>query len=230
MADNLAVPAEGSTVAFDDINGVMFGRSKITLGADGVNDGDVSAANPMPVTGPLTDAQIRATPVAVAGRKVEVTAGELTRPANTTAYTAGDVVSNSASATTLLSFPNFARVNAGSGYIVGARLVTDKKSITPRFRVHLYNAGNPTVAADNAAFDSRYADAAKRIGWFDLPAMTTGTDTTNSTESASQDMTLRIPFIAAAGTRDIYAVLEILDAFTPSSGQKFLLTLIGELD
>jgi len=214
MADNLNAPAEGSSVAFDDIGGVYYGRSKITLVADGVNDGDVSAANPMPV----------------AGRKVSVSATEMTRPANTTAYTAGDVVSDSAIATSLLDFVDFARVNGGTGYIVGARLVTDKKSITPRFRVHLYNASNLTVAADNAAFDSRYVDAPKRIGWFDLPAMTTGTDTTTSTESASQDMTIRLPFVAAGGMRFLYAVLEVLDAFTPCSGQTFLLSLIGEID
>lgn len=150
---------------------------------------------------------------------------EFTRPADTTAYTAGDVVSDSTSATTVQAVANFARVNAGTGYVVGARLTTDKKSITPRFRVHLYNASNPTVSADNAAMQRRYADESKYLGWFDLSAMATSTDTTNSTQSVSQDMTLRIPFSCAAATRSIYFVLETLDAFTPASGQKFTLRL-----
>lgn len=52
MADNtiLNSGSGGDTVATDDISGVKFPRGKITLGADGVNDGDVSSANPMPVS------------------------------------------------------------------------------------------------------------------------------------------------------------------------------------
>lgn len=52
MTDNVIVSANigtGATVATDDINGVQHQRVKLTLGADGVSDGDVSATNPMPV-------------------------------------------------------------------------------------------------------------------------------------------------------------------------------------
>lgn len=150
---------------------------------------------------------------------------EFTRPADTTAYTAGDVVSNSTSATTLMTLTNALRVAGGSGYIVRASLTTDKKSITPRFRVHLFNASNPTVAADNVAHKELYADASKRLGYFDLPAMTTATDTTSSDMSRAMDNTLRHAIVAAAGSRDIYAMLEALDAFTPASGEKFTLAL-----
>lgn len=53
MADNITldVGAGGDTVAADDIGGVKYARNKITLGADGVNDGDVSSSNPMPIHG-----------------------------------------------------------------------------------------------------------------------------------------------------------------------------------
>ncbi|MCU0949526.1 MAG: hypothetical protein MUC68_00355 [Burkholderiaceae bacterium] len=52
MADNfVANPgAGGDTFAADEIGLIKYPRSKIVIGADGVNDGDVSAANPMPVT------------------------------------------------------------------------------------------------------------------------------------------------------------------------------------
>ena len=55
MADNFTANAGsgGDTFAADDIGGVKFPRSKIVIGADGSNGGDVSAANPMPVTGTL---------------------------------------------------------------------------------------------------------------------------------------------------------------------------------
>lgn len=51
MADNTQIynPAAGDIIATDDIAGVKYQRSKITLGNDGVNDGDLSSSNPMPV-------------------------------------------------------------------------------------------------------------------------------------------------------------------------------------
>lgn len=50
MADNVAItPGSGATAAADDIGGVLFQRVKVAIGADGVNDGDVAASNPLPV-------------------------------------------------------------------------------------------------------------------------------------------------------------------------------------
>lgn len=51
MADNINVtPGTGSTVAADDIGGVLHQRIKMVIGVDGVSNGDVSASNPMPVS------------------------------------------------------------------------------------------------------------------------------------------------------------------------------------
>lgn len=50
MADNLPVtPGAGANVATNEILGVHFPRSKMVIGEDGVNDGDVSADNPCPM-------------------------------------------------------------------------------------------------------------------------------------------------------------------------------------
>ena len=50
MADNIGyTPGSGATVSADEILGILFQRIKLTLGADGVNDGDVSSSNPMPI-------------------------------------------------------------------------------------------------------------------------------------------------------------------------------------
>jgi hypothetical protein len=52
MADNVNVtPGTGATLAADDIGGILYPRQKLTIGADGVDGGDVSASNPLPVTG-----------------------------------------------------------------------------------------------------------------------------------------------------------------------------------
>lgn len=51
MADNVTPAGAGGAVfATDDIGGVQYPRTKLVIGADGVNGGDVSAANPLPVT------------------------------------------------------------------------------------------------------------------------------------------------------------------------------------
>jgi hypothetical protein len=50
MADNLGyTPGAGAEVATDEIDGKHHQRVKVVLGSDGVSDGDVSSANPMPV-------------------------------------------------------------------------------------------------------------------------------------------------------------------------------------
>lgn len=91
MADNVTLPASSGTfvAAADEISaGVYVQRIKVTFGTDGTAT-DVSAASPLPVdigaatielgatslaalesvtaTGPLTDTQLRATPVPVSG-------------------------------------------------------------------------------------------------------------------------------------------------------------------
>lgn len=50
MADNTTLNsmAGGDVVATDDIGGVKIQRIKLIHGADGVNDGDVAKANPLP--------------------------------------------------------------------------------------------------------------------------------------------------------------------------------------
>lgn len=65
MADNVTIPGAAFVSATDDITGVHFQRVKLIHGADGVNAGDVSTTNGLPVQGPLTDTQLRSTPVKV---------------------------------------------------------------------------------------------------------------------------------------------------------------------
>lgn len=52
MADNTALNTMtgGDTIGADEISAVKYQRMKIIIGADGVNDGDISSANPMPTT------------------------------------------------------------------------------------------------------------------------------------------------------------------------------------
>lgn len=51
MADNVTVPsvATGPVIATDEIDGAQYQRVKLIHGSEGVNAGDVSEGNPLPV-------------------------------------------------------------------------------------------------------------------------------------------------------------------------------------
>lgn len=93
MADNVAITAgSGTTIAADDIAGVLHQRVKVQHGADG-SATDVSTASPMPV-------QIRTS----GGAEVDFTATspvygpiqlvDVTLSLDTSAYTAGDLIAD----------------------------------------------------------------------------------------------------------------------------------------
>jgi hypothetical protein len=166
---------------------------------------------------------------AIGGNKTAI-AVEFTRENNATPYGAGDVVSNAAAGTTPMDFATAARVGGGSGYVVGAKLIYNVKSVVPRTRVHLFNVNTATLAGDNLQWKEVYADSSKRVGYFDLPAMVTGADATNSDMSRSIAFDFRLPYVCAAASQHIYAVLETLDAVTLTSGSKVTLTLMFEQD
>jgi hypothetical protein len=51
MSDSVGyTPGTGAQIAADDVSGVLYQRIKLIHGADGENDGDVAASNPLPVT------------------------------------------------------------------------------------------------------------------------------------------------------------------------------------
>lgn len=96
MADNIGyTPGTGAQVGADEIGGVLYQRVKLVLGADGSNDGDASAANPLPVaaSGELIEA-IEALRMAVhtltrtVGQAMPDTAGRMRVNVETGAITA----------------------------------------------------------------------------------------------------------------------------------------------
>lgn len=79
MADNVtANPGTGgATFATDDIGGIQYPRSKVGFGSDG-NYQDVDSGHPLPVSGPLTDAELRAAAVPVSAASLPLPSGAAT--------------------------------------------------------------------------------------------------------------------------------------------------------
>lgn len=157
----------------------------------------------------------------VSGRMAAVSAA-ITRPSDTTAYAAKDAVSDSTSAPTVLTFANLARVNAGSGYIVKGRLMTNQSTNTARFRLHLFHTA-PTAINDNSPYTLLWANRANRLGYVDFAACQT--EGSGSDAASALNDTVRLPFVCASGSRAVYGLLEAIDAFTPASGQLFFVEL-----
>lgn len=93
-----------------------------------------------------------------------------TRPADTTAYTANDVIG---STSTAIHGATSAGVAGALIQIQSISLVVNLTAVPSgmtSFRVHLWES-SPTAIADNAAFSAAAADRAKYRGFYDLPTI-----------------------------------------------------------
>lgn len=146
-----------------------------------------------------------------------------TRPANTTPYAAEDVVSNSTSAPTLLTFAGAARSNGGSGLILSARHLKNSTTTSgATYRLHLYSDNTVSAINDNAQFRLLFANRAKRIGFIDFNHGTggTGSDATNALTTF-----VNLPFVCEAASTALYGTLTVTGAYTPTSGEQHYIEL-----
>lgn len=146
---------------------------------------------------------------------------EVTRPADTTAYAAGDAVADSTSAPTALAFLAAARESGGGGYVTRARIVTDQKTNVAAYRLWLFSA-SPTVVNDNAVFPLLYTEKATRLGYIDIGPLATEDTTSTCAQAINAD--IRLAYTCAATT--LFGLLETKTAFTPASGQKVYVELL----
>lgn len=71
MSDHITLPGTNEKVSTDLLpDGSKAQQVKILLGADGVNGGVVTPENALPVFGPVTDAQLRDSPLQVSDEDV----------------------------------------------------------------------------------------------------------------------------------------------------------------
>jgi hypothetical protein len=154
-----------------------------------------------------------------------------TRPADTTAYAAGDRVADSTSAATVLELTNVARGTLQAVRIERVRLRKTGPALTnAQFRVHLFRLLPTVNVNDNGVFNASsvlaLADITGYVGSVDVTmdkaavigARGVGAPTTGSGITCE-----------AAGTSghetSLWAVIEALAAYTPASAETFTLTL-----
>lgn len=140
----------------------------------------------------------------------------ITRPSNTTAYTAGDVV-GSTSGSAIITLPS---IGPSGGYVLfqSVRLLIGSTSVPSgmaAFRLHLYTA-TPTAIVDNSPFDLLSGEVANYAGYIDLPAP----QDLGSTLFTQADYCGTAIKLATAST-SLFAELETRGAFTPASATVF---------
>jgi len=143
-----------------------------------------------------------------------------TRPNDTTAYAANDIVGAAPAANMI--FGNMSNETGGCFLITGVRLRIDVASIPSGmdgFRLHLYNEA-PTAIADNAAYNLSSGDRSKYLGYITIGAPVDFGDTL-----FAQDDNINFSGKLASGSTTIYGVLETLGAYTPSAETVYTVTL-----
>ena len=161
----------------------------------------------------------------VIGQQVVVSVTK-TRPADTTAYAAGDVISESTSAGSVWTFADVVHTDGGGGRIVRAAFLDDDTGHTNQVALLLFSVTVTGALNDNGANTSPLlADSDNFIGSIDFDASKdygTGFSFAVATEGNSK---LPLPFRCEGGDKDIYGVLVAVDALTPSSGEIFRINL-----
>lgn len=148
------------------------------------------------------------------------TTATITRPSNTTLYTAGDVVGDT-SGSAIITLTN---AGPSGGFVLLQSLsLVFSDSVVPAgmaaFRVHFYSA-SPTAIADNAPFDLTSGERANYMGYVDLPTP----QDLGSTLYTQVDYSGRLIKLATASTT-LFAEIETRGGYTPVSASTVTLRI-----
>ena len=144
------------------------------------------------------------------------------RPANTTPYAAGDVISDSATGGEegALAFPDCGRTG-----IIKAVTLAVEETDTINFNLFVFNS-EPTNFLDNAALALVTGDLPKLIGVFSLPdtgKFNGGTNREHYQGAFDALNTGELPYVTTDGK--LYGLLVTRSVYTPISACKFHLKL-----
>lgn len=168
----------------------------------------VSGSNPLPVV-------VTAAYAASASK---------TRPNDTTAYAALDVIAESASAGTVWTFAGIGPSGGGKVTINQLTLKVDVSDVPAgmaQFRLHLYSS-SPTAINDNATFNLPSGDRAKYLGYIQTPIPI---DLGDTLWSATEDLAAPVRKQVVLESSTVYGILQTVGAFTPTAQAVKTLTL-----
>ncbi|WP_230770725.1 hypothetical protein [Sphingomonas sp. Leaf4] len=193
----------------------------IAFGANAGQATDVSTTTPLPayMPGGLT-----------------VVSASLTRPADTTAYAAGDLVANNVAAGAVVPIELTEVTRAGVEAIRIERVRLRKTSsalVGAVFRVHLFRRVPVVTAGDNAAFDNgagllSLADITGYVGSADIIMDRAAAIGAIGMGLVNGGGGITCETGAVVGKeRSLWALIEARGAYTPAAGETFALMIEG---
>lgn len=154
---------------------------------------------------------------------IHTPAATFTRPANTTAYTAGDLVANDTTAASVAPLEWGVSNVRGRGVIRGAKIHKSTVTATAAsFIVHIFSAspGTPTNG-DNGAL--AVASAANYLGEIAVDMSSGGSPGTAYLFKASAAQAIHFALYQTGA--NLYGLLEAAGAYAPGSSEVFKVTL-----
>ena len=149
------------------------------------------------------------------------------RPNNATAYAANDVISDSASVTGVLRFPQCTRSGAVVGVTLTNRLETD--TITPR--LHLFDA-EPTNIIDGGPLALVASDIPKLLGFIDFVDADKGLVGTLTNcyvpQAGGSHLNGKLGYTNATGS--LFGLLTSVPGYTPIALTQWTIKLHLEID
>lgn len=173
--------------------------------------------------------------VALPGGAWQAADAGLTRPANTTPYTAHQAVGSGSSC--VFQFSSLFRKNGGSALLLASKLVISGSGIAVpggiNVRGHLFNATpSSPPAADAATFQTLLADATSKVAIIEYaPAYAyiggAGSDAFEIWGVLAPEGQAK-PIRAAGGSSNLWMILETVTGYTPNSGATYQPYLMAE--
>lgn len=147
----------------------------------------------------------------------------VTRPNDTSAYSAGDVIGAATATTAALTFP----INSGDCTlkVVSTTLEVDSAAVISgetSYTLYLYSETPPSALGDNAAWDLPAGDRATFIGSL---ALGTPADVGSSLFIAVDNIQKEIHL----PTGNLYAYLVTVGAYTPVANRVYRVRIVGEV-
>lgn len=147
-----------------------------------------------------------------------------TRPADTTAYTIGDAITNSTASPAVLQITIPGAVNGQAYVITEAKVISSNKGATlPLFNLYLFPT-TYTATNDNAALTIDQTT-------YESGGIVVALTEQSSVASYSRTVATGLNYVRALDTNDtkLYTTLQANNAYTPASGEKFTVVLYGYL-
>ncbi len=192
----------------------------LVLGRDAVNTARTTSTKAAPSINVRADGSVDGTPVRISAA--------FTRPNDTNTYAAGDVVSDSTSAPTVMTFTGAARAAAKPGTIVSA-LLFDSANVAVKgsFELWLFDV-TVTPDNDNAVFTPTDAEMLTLVRVIPFTLSYVGDATSGAGGNATYVGTLSEPINFNSASGNLFGVLVVRNAYIPVGQEIFTVQLLIE--